>query len=702
MSEKEEEEAIADTSFSFSEQNLLIDDVKLISWCPTTDLVLLVSPTNTLSLYRSGITITRVWSIQHQVENNVNVVAWKPNGKEFVLGCDNGAVYKVDITYPTPAITPCWTPANSGHIPILSLVWINYEFKKKQMDIDGFDIHAFDLEAALPTLSEESPEEPLSRMPMFKPKKIRLPVKPQKQSEMQSLLFAGDAKGHIQVILNGIYPIGSAALTMDPYAKVELDALEISAAHNMASLQVMTKPRSNAPEFVSYTLDTQILDDRKEEIHSISQVQTQLNYLLQYTKSTLDVVKRHHDAYSGFTMAIARQAANYITNHNEDTSAMPEVELFATLATGNVTESLQEFFTEYLTSQRIKQWESNVKHGYHNSLVIICEHILPACERIQMQLCTLLGYSLWKQRYGDFLKSEAVENCIDKTRKLISEAFNYSKALGSLIKSFEAFSKWITIVSQKIYDPDSVEFEHQTNLCEDPELVADFLENNFVQDALDIYFSQRDKNLTLLLSDLSETCIEMLKRPSEIVSAKMQVVATCKVRMHGVSIQAQPRQKLVSHTAMEDGHQTIYYAVLQTKPDTQLMILKRTFDDAPLKYVAFNVDGDITDFEFFDNKEIGVLTQTNDETTMLRAISLTDANFQSLTHVKLNTSNAPSMRSQELDNMIQVKLGCNGAPRRRVLSVVGSNGMLKVYYMDSSEEDSSGSSSSDEEMEESV
>lgn len=123
------------------------------------------------------------------------------------------------------------------------------------------------------------------------------------------------------------------------------------------------------------------------------------------------------------------------------------------------------------------------------------------------------------------------------------------------------------VVSQKIYDPDSVEFEHQTNLCEDPELVADFLENNFVQDALDIYFSQRgmdislitldiliflclDKNLTLLLSDLSETCIEMLKRPSEIVSAKMQVVATCKVRMHGVSIQAQPRQKLVSHTAV--------------------------------------------------------------------------------------------------------------------------------------------------------
>ncbi|GAN05331.1 hypothetical protein MAM1_0088d04801 [Mucor ambiguus] len=666
-----EEEAGAGDSFSFSEQKLLVDDVKLIAWCPTTDLVLLVSPTNTLSLYRSGINIAHVWSIQHQVESNVSAVAWKRNGKEFVLGCENGVVYKVDITYHTPVITPCWTPSHSDNLPILSLVWVNYEYKKKQMDIDGFDINAFDLEAALPTLSEEPPEEPLQI--------THAHVKTQENT------IASDAKGQIQVILNGIYPIGSVALT-DPYSKIQLDALEISAAQNIASLQIITKPRSSSPEFVSYTLDTQILEDRKEEIHSISQVQTQLNYLLQYTKATLDVVKRHHDAYSGFTNAIARQAANYITNHNEDASAMPEVELFATLATGNVTESLQEFFTEYLTSQRIKQWESNVNHGYHNSLVIICEHILPACERIQMQLCKLLGYSLWTQRYGDFLKSEAVENCISKARKLVSEAFDYSKALGSLIKSFEAFSKWITIVSQKIYDPDSVEFEHQSILCEDPELVADFLEKNFVQDALDVYFSHTAKNLIFLLSDLSDACTEMLKRPSEIVSTKMQVVSTSKVRLNGVSIQAQPRQRLISYTAMEDGHQTIYYAMLQTKPEPQLLILKRKFDDSLLKYVAYSLDGDISDFEFFDDKEIGVLTQMNKETTLLRAISLTDADFQTLTHNKLNSSNSPSMRSQQLDRMIQVKLGCNGAPRRRVLSVVASNGLLKVYFMDKLEE----------------
>lgn len=51
-----------------------------------------------------------------------------------------------------------------------------------------------------------------------------------------------------------------------------------------------------------------------------------------------------------------------------DTSAMPEVELFATLATGNVTESLQEFFTDYLTSQ--------VQKKNKKVCIAICKNII--------------------------------------------------------------------------------------------------------------------------------------------------------------------------------------------------------------------------------------------------------------------------------------------------------------------------------------
>ncbi|KAI7905958.1 uncharacterized protein BX663DRAFT_246907 [Cokeromyces recurvatus] len=119
-------------SFSLFNENILEDRVKLISWCPTTDILLVVSPENTLSLFRHGNTL--LWSIEDEIKSNVKVIAWEPNGKRFVLGCENGTVYKVDITHYLPKISFCWTPTD-GSSPIVSLVWLNYEFKKKQIDI---------------------------------------------------------------------------------------------------------------------------------------------------------------------------------------------------------------------------------------------------------------------------------------------------------------------------------------------------------------------------------------------------------------------------------------------------------------------------------------------------------------------------------------------------------------------------------------
>lgn len=37
--------------------------------------------------------------------------------------------------------------------------------------------------------------------------------------------------------------------------------------------------------------------------------------------------------------------------------------------------------------------------------------------------------------------------------------------------------------------------------------------------------------------------------------------------------------------------------------------------------------------------------------------------------------------------MIHVKLGCNGSPKRRIMCVVASNGLLQVYSMDNDDDD---------------
>lgn len=40
-----------------------------------------------------------------------------------------------------------------------------------------------------------------------------------------------------------------------------------------------------------------------------------------------------------------------------------------------------------------------------------------------------------------------------------------------------------------------------------------------------------------------------------------------------------------------------------------MLLLRKTFDNEPLQYAQFAVEGDITDYEFFDQKELGLSVQ---------------------------------------------------------------------------------------------
>lgn len=149
--------------------------------------------------------------------------------------------------------------------------------------------------------------------------------------------------------------------------------LDISVPHDVSSVQVLTK--ENKDKFILNVIDTSILQEKKNQIFSISEIQTKLDYLLEYTNTTLNVLVRHHTAYSLLTSKISTVASEYISKNDgkyidpllsylfilltpssfiDQATAMPEVELTGTLAIGSVTETLRLFFEEYLTSQVLK------------------------------------------------------------------------------------------------------------------------------------------------------------------------------------------------------------------------------------------------------------------------------------------------------------------------------------------------------------
>lgn len=71
--------------FAFFNEKLLVDEVSIISWCPTADLVLLVSPEGAMSLFRNENVVNKMWSLDPLSTSKLNVVTWKPNGSFFLF-----------------------------------------------------------------------------------------------------------------------------------------------------------------------------------------------------------------------------------------------------------------------------------------------------------------------------------------------------------------------------------------------------------------------------------------------------------------------------------------------------------------------------------------------------------------------------------------------------------------------------------------
>ncbi|CAO3647009.1 unnamed protein product [Mucor hiemalis] len=678
--------------FAFFNEKLLVDEVSIISWCPTANLVLLVSPEGAMSLFRNENVVNKMWSLDPLSTSKLNVVTWKPNGKEFVVGYEDGVVYKVDITYHDPRTSKCWPPdpSENSEMPnsVTALVWINYEYRKKPLDIRGFDIDAFDIESALPVLSEEPPEEPVSHLPPRLRKKVQLPTKPLVSNELQTLLFIGNSNGDVHIILNGIYPIGSININME---NEDSNIMNITVQQNISSLLLLTRSKiENDDELMLQEIDTRFLEDRKEQVFSISKIQRKLNYLLEYARINMDVLKRHHASYTKLTRSVSQKASNSILSHNAQATAMPEVELTGTLAIGSVTETLQEFFIESLTSAHIRTWETQTTHGHQNSLKIVCEHLLPAAERIQLELSKLLGYSLWTQRYSDFLETASVERCINSVIKLVSQIHLFTKDLNELITSFQAFVKWITVVSQKVTDPNSVEYQNESSLCEDPELVLKFLNTDFIIDSLAKYFISESNQMTLIemMSDVKTCCDQMLEKPSGTISKKIRLTSKHYFKLQDFPILNQPTHNVISYTTNEVGDtQRSYYAFIHNNSNSKLIIVKSGFGGkrAILDYALYDTCGTITDVAFFDDKELGVCIQQDENNSLLSTILLEDVNFRSLAGSKFISEELKASRSQTLNNMIGIKLGCNGLPRRRIMSIVASNSLMRVLSMDEEE-----------------
>ncbi|CAO3642771.1 unnamed protein product [Cunninghamella blakesleeana] len=804
-------EPLNTTSFPFFEGTTYSQQVISINWNPINNLCIIIYQDNTLALCRSDLSL--IWTID-DLTSNVICITWHPNGQLFAVGHEDGTVYQYDISHYTPEPTQCWplddNSENRSPPSITSLKWVDYTLEQPKINIPEFDPNAFDMETYLPPLSMAPLMDSFYPLPE-RPKK--LPKKPRNTKANKSLLLIGDQYGCLHFVIDGSYHIGSVNC-IDDSSKIGA-IVDISITCNLDIIYIIIKYNNDVErlnDFDFLILNCNILQLKKRQIHNISSIQYEINYILQYIKLCANVLFSHYTTIEKISKSNIDSMSRIIKEHNDKAIPCPEIELLGILAAGPCSEALYDYFTNVLTQQKEKAWETNINRSYTSIQRIILEYLQPACERLLLQLEKLCGYGKCSKIYGEFLCKDTINITIQHVSKYMFTLQQLIISIGKTSKGFQEFFSWIHKYVQKLRDSESTEYTNNPNEppYNDARTITNFLLNDFKADSLAAYFKKNTDivsplsssllsgnrkenhhhhqlNPTSILPDLlkkiDECCHLVLKRPSFALSYSTKLVSLFKI-CKGVPclLHEMKGRTLASYILESDDSVHQYYAFIDdsnrsdngsqiiiihhqrnkisnlgntNSHDKRLLLLPTTtttltqpsskssksFLSSNLAQPKNNNNNNsnsnnnnnninnkinpntqkaktefsiiqigykwkITDMEFMDDKEIGLIVQHRHD-PMLQSFLCSivykqlnylpfhqhhgndnnDVNiYQSLSN-QLQPIEQMISRYMENVNMVNVIFGTNGKEKRRIMAIAASNGKYQVLEMDSRDEE---------------
>ncbi|GAX83709.1 hypothetical protein CEUSTIGMA_g11134.t1 [Chlamydomonas eustigma] len=113
----------APSSFSLLSDKQLTNEVEFASWCPTMDILALVTLDNQLSLYR--LDLQRVWMVCP--ETKVTSLSWRPDGKQLLTGHQNGSITHFCVEKGVIKYKMSGTLSPHSGSAVVHLTWVEVE-----------------------------------------------------------------------------------------------------------------------------------------------------------------------------------------------------------------------------------------------------------------------------------------------------------------------------------------------------------------------------------------------------------------------------------------------------------------------------------------------------------------------------------------------------------------------------------------------
>ncbi|ORZ00843.1 anaphase-promoting complex, cyclosome, subunit 4-domain-containing protein [Syncephalastrum racemosum] len=430
--------------------------------------------------------------------------------------------------------------------------------------------------------------------------------------------------------------------------------VSVSTDANADILRVLLRRESstdNAPSYTLKILSNPVLKNRKEEICNIAASQMQINYLLNYMGYCFRLLERHHRTVLSMANQNAEKITSSIINHDEEGTAMPELEMIGFLALGRACDAVEEYFSEKVSERQVRMWQTRTAHSYMTCRTIASAYLLPACDRLMVYLDYWKGCSMHIQKYAGLLSMDEVCQSIHSAKTLSKRLHSYLAEVTKASKLFDEFILWVIHTTQKYADKketgrSEMEQPHLENekpiFTNTPWPIIDYLNSYFASDGMAHFFDdppdapRTEASLRKMFNNLKDTCTKTMTQPAAIVTQNTTVIGSI-----DIPIRAAPQQPntfgrdMVAWAPDEDLQM---YAFTKRDPLDETLTLVRMAGADIIEGVQIDLSGiRIHDMEFFDQNNLGVVYSTaqDDDSSTIATMDLGSYAYSKLSSMKM-------------------------------------------------------------------
>ncbi|CZT51391.1 related to cyclosome/APC subunit Cut20/Apc4 [Rhynchosporium secalis] len=386
-------------------------DPRLITYCPSMDLLALVTTDQQVFIYRMN--GQRVYgAIQKADKLGVESIRWKPNGQLLAIAWSDGSVRLVS-TESSKIVLQFSAGDNVGGVTCMGWAMClihrsSPSSSKKRIEswgsflaMDGGlsdekvpldlpqDLSLVDIEISLPKLSVlaaagNSDDVFSSRSSLDA---LFRPFDPKDNSSV-NVMVVGTKEGNIHLSIYDSFEIGSFV------SPVIVDGspcyLVRHASHqNVSTHALLMRPSKSDGSLYFVPMDLRFISASSEYISLLASRSTALNNLLRYIHQVQVLMvsewKSTQDLPSRFLRNINETLAEKDSNRDIVQA------LYHSVATGHTFPAVREWLVDELSERGHKRWDKAVTAGLENLRRLVHENMLPALERCSIILSRFLG-----------------------------------------------------------------------------------------------------------------------------------------------------------------------------------------------------------------------------------------------------------------------------------------------------------------------